>query len=582
MKKIKSAALALSLSLVLSSCSSVDKIINAMENKEYDEALSTFDESELNDDEKTKLCEELTKQIEEGISAYANNDMELDELNRLIDTAYKMNVGDILSFVAQSRKKINDLFASKQSFENGMNYYSEGDFIYAYQSFSKVSEEDAYYEEAKTYLTKSVKGYCDTIDKAVNDYVLEDNYDNAISLLEQERYRCDFSDEAKEFIENSLSELIVPSTISKAKNYVKEEKFYSAFTLLSDTKSKYGLENNSEIKNCEAEITAELKNLIKKQTDDLISAGKYEDAEANLNSWSSTASANDELKAFWNETYEALKIRIVLSKADEYVKSDDIAAALTEISTFKEENNIKENKELDDYTSDISKEYINLILERISALREKENYILALKILDDARAVIDAPEFTKQIEEINAVKPIYLYDLKCTTSSRFQVMDSGEQPMDSVGNRYELGNLFEMSADGGSWSSEGASAEYNLGYRYKTMSGTIAVDDISDNATVTFKIEGDDVLLYSFELSRTITPTPFSIDVSNVNWLRISLVDPHGGVIYALLSDFRFSKDNSAQSVQETSAEVQETPEESTEGTSAESTEEAAETTDEQ
>lgn len=476
-KKLALSTAALMLATGLTACGSVNKIVNEIDEKNYEAALEILASKELSEKNQEKLSEEMKVRIEEAVTAYANNECTYEDISALISTAYSMNLPTLTPTLAASSATMESLYTSKSYYEDGVEAFADENYSGAYNYFSYVVEEDAYFSDAASYMDKCVTGYCDAITADVDEYVADDDYEGALNYLGQ----CS----------------------------------YSAFS---------------------EEVTTAIE-----------------------------------------EMTETVRVKSVMAEAEEYVNSDDVASALTLITDSIEEYDIENTDELDKYYDTISADYIQMIMEKVDILRTEENYILALNMLSNAQEVVDAEEFATAVEEINAIKPTYLYDLKYSTSSRFEVVDSGDPLMDTIGNTYAVGNLFEISGDGGSWSSEEGSVEYNLGYNYGILTGVISVDDISDDATGTLKIEGDGVVLYSQALSRTTTPTPISIDVSNVNWLKISITEPSGGVIYAILSDFQFG-DKTDVPTTEPPTEAMTAVGETTEATE-QATEETAETT---
>ena len=557
-KKIAATALILGVSAALGSCSDVDKIVNQVDNKNYSEALEAFKSSDLSDSDSEKLCEQMKKRIDDSLAAYAEGKADESDVSEIISTAYNMNIGDLLAYVAVARKELNELSVSKQAFGMGIDYYNQEYYAQAYQAFGKVVEKDANYSEAASYLSKCVQSYCDKVKQTVNGYVVNNNYDGAISYLNSIRSESSFSDEAQIYVETTTEELIVPSVISKAKEYASQDNYSYAFSTISDARIRYNIISNNDLDSYETELIAEYRESINSQVADYISAKSFDDAVNYLQKAKQNVSNINSLVKFIEDTIDSVRIQSVLSQAKESVAENDIATALTTISEFKNEYGVENNKELDEYVDSISQDYIDMILSRVAKLREEENYILALNILSNASKIIECDEFKTQIDEINAIKPTYLYDLKYSTSNRFEIKDTGEALEDTIGNKYDVGNLFEISSRNGGWGeNDNGSVDYNLGYRFTSLSGRIAVDDISSNVTATLKITGDDVLLYSIDVGRNMTPTPIKINVSNVNWLNISLVDPSDEEIYVILSDFMLSKDEgSAPQTTTTTSEV--------------------------
>ena len=281
----------------------------------------------------------------------------------------------------------------------------------------------------------------------------------------------------------------VGAVIARAQEFVKQNDYDSAYNVLTEASAE--LPDNAEIRD---EISALHRQQALEEAEGYAKEGNYEDALATLNEYKETYDAND---SNVNSTYEKY--------ADNYV-------------TF--------------------------IVEKAEKLRSEQKYLQALQMLENASLVVQASEFTDLIAQINEEKPIYLCEVKCQNQDRYELFSTGEELMDTIGNKYAVGNLFVISSADGGWSDDYKGyAEYYLGYKYNSLHGVIAVEDTSDNMDCSITIEGDGVVLYSLDLNRLTVPTPFDIDVSSVNVLTIRSGDVSGdGSFYTILSDFILDK----------------------------------------
>ncbi len=366
---------------------------------------------------------------------------------------------------------------------------------------------------------------------------------------------------------------------AEGKQYLEDESYASAYSCFNSVIERDGY--YAEAQTLKEEVGNKYCESVQAKIDEYMKDKDYDDAIYYVQQAKSGAYFSDELTERIGDMEESTRKSVIIAKAQELVDEEDIVGALTAVKEAKENYKFKDTKELDGFVSQISKEYVDTVLQTVKNARDEENYILALKILNDAKEIVDDDAFDKEIKEIEAIKPTYLYDLKCSTSSNFETIDSGDAPTDSVGNTYAIGNLFGLTAEGGNWSDKEASAEYNLAYRYGAMSGVISTNDTSDNdAKAIFRIEGDGEVLFAQELSRTTTPVPFAIDMSKYNWLKITLTEGSGGTLNALLSDVKFGKPNEAAPTTEAASEGETTAEgETTTAAEGETTAAEGETT---
>lgn len=241
--------------------------------------------------------------------------------------------------------------------------------------------------------------------------------------------------------------------------------------------------------------------------------------------------------------YKKLKTEM-LELVNENIKNGDYGAALGEIELF-EDNNEQGAKddELKKIYNDYVNEYKTLITGKVEKLLENKAYLSAINMLDEAKKVIDCTEFSELYEKIQTEKPIYLCDVKYQTSDRFEVKSEGDNLKDTIGNEYTANsNLYEISYYNDGWSEYPGSVEYYLGYTYNKLIGNIAVDDVSNDINGVLTIYGDNVSIFTLELNRKTLPEKIEIDISGVNYLKITLSASGEGTLTAIMSDFCFEK----------------------------------------
>ncbi|MBQ5988312.1 MAG: NPCBM/NEW2 domain-containing protein [Oscillospiraceae bacterium] len=475
-KKLAAGIVAFSLALSLTGCGEVNKILEQVDNKDFDAALDIFDSKELKDKDLDTLTEGLRTRINTYIDSYAKNDITYEELEEIIDFAELLKVNEVTSFITDITDDINSLKTSKANYENAKKCYEENEYRQALEYLGKVIEKDGYYSDAQIMKDKVVASFKDEITKKVDEYLGKNDYYGAINYVRGQKDNLSFSEE---------------------------------LTALAEK-----MEGKS--------VTA-----------------------------------------------------MAISKATDYVSKGDLAGALDQIAESTKNYVIKDKTDLTSYIK-------TMIMDSVKEASDEENYIYALNLLRKADDIVDDDEITKNIKDIEAVKPTYLYDLTCTTNKRFEIIDSGEPLTDSIGNKYKTGNLFTFSSSS-SWSSDNlSSADYNLGKKYGVMSGTIACQDTTDNdAKAIFRIEGDGEVIMQQEVNRKTVPVPFSIDMSKYEWLKISVSNPEGGTCNVILANCKFAKPGEAVAETPAVTTTAETTEAAAETTTAAEGEEAEETTTE-
>lgn len=144
---------------------------------------------------------------------------------------------------------------------------------------------------------------------------------------------------------------------------------------------------------------------------------------------------------------------------------------------------------------------------------------------------------------------VYLDSLKVAESNNFY--EDENNVMDTVGNTYTnhiltVGTINYVSF----YDSNNDNYDYGtyyLGGKYKTLSGTIAVNDKSlNNVDEEISILCDDEIVYTTgQVSRAFEPTEVSINVENCQWLTIKIFHYKDDINWNLkcmnfiLSDFK-------------------------------------------
>jgi hypothetical protein len=540
-KKITVVMVSVIAAIGLTACTNyVGKFTEALNGGQFEEAVSIYQQNEFKDEDLRNIGSDVEELLETKLDQYAKNEIQRKDLNEVLTMASKFDIDRVVDTLDYVKNQASKLDVSKGNYSLGIDMFNNGDYRSAYSLFSGVIKDDANYTDASAKIKDCVTKYCDSIKERCAGYVQRSDYDGALAYLESVKTDGDFSNEILDFIKDKENELIVPSVTAVVDEYIRKNDYYSAYTYLETQIDEKRLYSNDQVIKYEDTIISSFEDYLKTNVDKFMAGNDYEGAIAFLDSQKSVSTllGTDS----WDQLSQNVGVKYVLSKAEGYVKDNDIASALAEITNYKETNGISENTELDTYAQKVSDEYVKMILERVIPLEEKEEYLKALTILSNAQNVVNAPEFAAEVEKINEVKPTYLCDVKCSNWGHYEQITSGEMLTDTIGNKYELNNLFEMSSTGvgSGWT---GFADYYLGYKYKTLTGMIAVSDKSQNTSARLIIEGDNKQIYSTSLNRSTAPISINFDVSNINWLSIKLIGDNAYDLYIILSDFQLSED---------------------------------------
>lgn len=115
---------------------------------------------------------------------------------------------------------------------------------------------------------------------------------------------------------------------------------------------------------------------------------------------------------------------------------------------------------------------------------------------------------------------VYLNDMKVSQSEGY-FYDDKSSAEDTIGNTY-VGNILVI--DDGGKAGNNNYVVYYIGGKYKTLSGTVAVNDESSSNDCQSEISvlcDDNVVYTTGNMGRVSIPTEFSVSVENCQWLKI-------------------------------------------------------------
>lgn len=185
------------------------------------------------------------------------------------------------------------------------------------------------------------------------------------------------------------------------------------------------------------------------------------------------------------------------------------------------------DQEAIDALKKLKDDYVNLIIPKADEAMQKQEYLRALDMLNNAILVLPDQRFTSKLDELNAIKPTYLCELSCADDKEYYYAGPGKnyKSVTGVEYNYDFGNLFFLVNKQYTYS--GGYAKYFLNYSYKTICFTLDVgEETAQGARGKFKIIGDGEVLKELSISKQFSPTLIELDVSNVGWLTLEYTQP--------------------------------------------------------
>ncbi len=386
--------------------------------------------------------------------------------------------------------------------------------------------------------------------------VLNSPANQAVHLINDQKYDEAFamyeSSDKDPSIVNKITDSLVESLNSIKRDFTNKEITYD------DAKNQL-LEiqqfNFSDVQSLISEVSLYIERMQTSFTAysngiEALSQEKYSDAIWHLQG---VIAEDPDYETAIDSLYEAIDkyIEQTLSETEKLASSKDYASALTKLNTainqVKPLSKNDEHKALEDKYNEYKTEFISEIIEQAQNEKSNQNYDKAVSIIQEAMNIVSDESLDAELVAIEEERPRKLEELKISESDNYIQITDLIETNDVVGNTYSPNNLFQISANADGWGSgyEGY-ADYFLNYKYKRLTGTIAVADSSATTNATLTIYGDkDIIWTSGTLNRTTPPKELDIDLSNVDWLEIKLTtdeEAPDGTLSVLLSNFQFTK----------------------------------------
>lgn len=470
-KKVIALSVVAATVLGLTGCGNkMEKIIQNLDETNYEEVMRLYADWDMKPEEREPFLEAIRAEMTQTIEEYAQDVITFEQATATIDTIRNINLYELQEDQTLAYAELQLLLTSKENFMAAEEAMAAGNFLPAINAYKAVIETDCNYETAMAKLQEALDAYVGDIVSQAQTLADKGEHDSAISLLRQAETEVKGND--------TLSAKIVDVQAQKALHiaagYAEKGKYELALSTLNDFKS----------------------------------SGKKDDRI--------TKAYDEYLKVYCDE---------VLDTADKYIKNNNYQKALSLLNDYVSKYD-SENKTVLQKIEKYKGEYVKITLQNIDqiwASKTYTNYLKVMNLLEGAYSAVPAQEFQDKISAINIEKPTYLCELECVNKNRFDLYATGDIYRDTIGNEYTPGNLHLVSARRADWEDDDLGyGEYYLGYQYKTLSGVIAPEESSSDCNCSITILGDEVSIFSVDVSRLTEPYYFELDVSSVNFIKIS------------------------------------------------------------
>ncbi len=196
-----------------------------------------------------KSAKAYMTQIDDLIDSYNEESVTYEEANNEIDKIRNDTDNEaVQSKIREKQIELDKLKVSKNAFKDAKNADDNGDYESAIEYYLQVIEEDKNYEAAQQAYINSGEMYLESIRNLCDDYIEEEKYTDAISMLEQSKDVYDdgsaegWIDETKiqykEYMEQQIDELVENEDYQTAIVYCNDLNEYFEDESFNDKKSE--------------------------------------------------------------------------------------------------------------------------------------------------------------------------------------------------------------------------------------------------------------------------------------------------------------------------------------------------------
>lgn len=276
------------------------RIIRALSNEKYEEAVKIYEDNPDCDAERLK--KEFLNRLDKIKKEYAQNEISSDEVYAELVVIKSIGEEILGKDYWTAYSYIEDISTSHNGFESGEKYFERNDYANAVKAYSKVIEDDAYYEDAKKKLADSIRLYKENTFYAAEQYAANGEYYNAIAelktALEILQEDVDIQEKISQYNEEK-NQYSINTAITKAKQYADDGDYENALNCINNCLKEN--DNNEQLKAayntyCEKYIEG-----IISQADLLIVEEKYDFAITVINNALKNVPNNDSLQDKLNE-----------------------------------------------------------------------------------------------------------------------------------------------------------------------------------------------------------------------------------------------------------------------------------------
>lgn len=161
------------------------KVLSALDDGNYEEALKLFDENrvEIDTEQKQEIEEHLIEIAEATKNDYIAEALDYDSTIAIFKKLQKFGFAEVNSYTKELESEISDIDSVREIIKAGEDCFQEKNYVGAIHYFSEVSPNSSSYQIAQEKLTTAQEAYRKSLQDQASTLAKENDYVGAISLL---------------------------------------------------------------------------------------------------------------------------------------------------------------------------------------------------------------------------------------------------------------------------------------------------------------------------------------------------------------------------------------------------------------
>jgi serine/threonine protein kinase len=286
--------------------SSDQKIIRALENGDYDNALEMYQDNGKETEELISLLKSKIESTKNDFKAgnvdYATAQRELQTIANMGIKALETDTKDAISFV-------DNLNASQTAFATAESYLASGDYERAIEQYKLVIEDDSNYEKAQNQLNTAIDKLRENAIKKAGEFADKQQYSQAITEINNALKVIPNDSQLTEKLNvytSKNADQKSQNTLSEAKKYADDKDYENALkTIMKESNYQSDANLNSAFSEYESKYVENLKDTVNKNLE-----SDYSSALSAVKAAKTLLPNNNDIKSLYEDVIAAEPVKL--------------------------------------------------------------------------------------------------------------------------------------------------------------------------------------------------------------------------------------------------------------------------------